>query len=1187
MEHKNGIINITGASESRVAPLAAEIIREKEGQSLIVVPTYTRAKRLATDLSFFHASMGIEGPILVMPEEDIRMVAFEARNNDELMERMRVYKAVTGGGPCTVIAPVSSAIRKLPPRSIYLEHIIRVRCGEDIDLGEVREELIAMGYERMPGVEARGEFSVRGGIIDVFPPDCENPYRIELFDTEVDSIREFDPETQRSLESLDSVEIYPCAQLTRDKELFKAAGERIRRAYDRQIRKLEHKAAEDLRSQSDSGKATGASAVRTEQTHRLRERRDQLLEYVEQQMNLQYLERLPGYFFDQTDYLWDYMDDPLVLIDDPARILETIEAGNKELAEDMEVILEEGRGIGADFACVAGNADYYKLYERDGYIFTPFLSTIKNAPFLKELRQVNCRQTPVYNGRFDVLKTDLEGYLARGFRVIIVCSSQERMQRMDEFLQHEGMYDRKVAKIHGSVPAGAEHAPGSIAVTEGKLTSGMEFPDEKKCWLWEGDIFGGSRRSRSPRRPKAKGETIKSFADVQTGDYVVHESHGIGKFVGVEQLVVQGVKQDYLKVKYAGTDLLYIPVDQLKVLQKYIGGEGVAPKLNKLTGGEWKLTKAKAKAAVEDMAQDLIRVTAERMSAKGYAFSEDTPWQGEFEDSFPYEETDDQLKCIDEIKTDMERDVPMDRLLCGDVGYGKTEVAARALFKCVADGKQAAVLVPTTLLANQHYYTLKDRFEKFPFRVEMLSRFRTQKQQKQILEDLAAGRLDLVIGTHRLLSKDVKFHDLGLLVVDEEQRFGVRHKERIKMLKTNVDVLTLSATPIPRTLHMSLSGIKEMSTIEEPPEDRYPVQTYVMEQDPFVIREAIEKEIGRGGQVYVLHNRVESIGRVASEISRLVPQAQIGIGHGKMKEQELEDVIMDFSEGRFDVLVSTTIIESGMDIPNVNTMIILEADRFGLAQLYQLRGRVGRSGRIAYAYLMYRRDKNLSEVAEKRLRAIREFTEFGSGFKIAMKDLELRGAGNILGTEQSGHMLNVGYELYCKLLAEAVERLQGRSALPEAEEAAFSLPIPALIPQYYIEDEVLRLQMYKKIAMITGEEDQSDVVDEMLDRFGDIPKDTMNLIRISKIRSQATRLGVREITQNGYKVMLKLWETTRFAEGVIPRLAAAYGERIRFNGGSEPSIRVTVSSGKSDRAVLDDLEAFFRTALGEGKEKLN
>lgn len=1178
------MINITGASESRVAPLAAELIGKKEGQSLIVVPSYSRAKRLAGDLSFFQREKGIRREILVLPEEDDRMIAYEARNNDEHMERLKVMCRLAARTACTVIAPVRSAIRRLPPGEACMSHMIRLACGEDIDIGGIRQELTVMGYERVPTIEFRGEFSVRGGIIDIFPPDSELPYRIELFDTEIDSIRTFDPESQRSSANLQTAVIFPCTLIPREDELFRRAAARIGRDYDRQIRKLERDAA--ARLQEESGSQAGASEVKTEQTHHLRERRDQLLEYVEEKINLQYLERMPGYFFEETEYIWDFMDQPQILIDDPARILEGLEAAEKELAEDIDVILSEGRGIGADFRDVAGMEDYFRLYEKEGAIFTPFLSTIRNAPFLEELRQVNCRQMPSYNGRMDVLKTDLEGYLARGYTVTIVCSSSERMQLMKEFLDREGLQDRRTARILTTGVTGkAEHAPGSITVKEGRISAGMEFSDWKACWLWEGDIFSGSRRSRRSRRPKSKGEAIRSFADVTTGDYVVHESHGIGKFTGVEQLTVQGVTQDYLKVKYAGTDLLYIPVDQLGSLQKYIGGEGVSPKLNKLTGGEWKQTKARAKAAIEDMAEDLIRVSAARMHEKGYAFSEDTPWQAEFEDSFPYEETDDQLRCIDEIKADMEKDTPMDRLLCGDVGFGKTEVAARALFKCVADGKQAAVLVPTTLLANQHYYTLKDRFETFPFKVEMLSRFRTASQQKKILDDLKKGRLDLVIGTHRLLSNDVVFHDLGLLVVDEEQRFGVRHKEKIKQLRENVDVLTLSATPIPRTLHMSLSGIKDMSTIEEPPEDRYPVQTYVMEQDNFVIREAIEKELGRGGQVYVLYNRVESIGRVASQIQSLVPQASVGVGHGRMKEQDLEDLIMDFSEGGFDVLVSTTIIESGMDIPNVNTMIILDADRFGLAQLYQLRGRVGRAGRLAYAYLMYRRDRNLSEVAEKRLRAIRDFTEFGSGFRIAMKDLELRGAGNILGTEQSGHMLNVGYELYCKLLEEAVERLQGRESLPQAEETTFNVPIPALIPHYYIEDEVLRLQMYKKIAMIASAEDESDVIDEMLDRFGDIPKDTMNLIRISRIRSQASHLGVKEISQSGHRLTLRLWETTRFADGVIPALAGAYGERIRFCGGSDPGIRLTVLSEKNDRAILEEMEEFFRIACRQ--ERIN
>lgn len=1138
MIHK-GMINITGAAEGRIAPITANIIKEKKGQSLIVVSTFNRAKRLAADLSFFSGEN-----IYILPQEEESLIQYEAKSNDDLLNRLKVLKAVTAGEDCIVIAPVTGAVKKLPPKEIFEENVIEIELGKDVSIDEIKKKLSFMGYERVSMVESRGEYSIRGGIIDIFTPDSDFPYRVELFDTEVDSIRTFDIDTQRSEESLKYISVYQCSQIVKDDELFEKAKTNIRSAYGKAIKKLQKK--ED----------------NTEVIHNLRQREAQLMEYADSMINIQYMEKFINYFYDETMYIWDYMKNPRIFIDDPTRILETLEVYEKETADDIDALLSAGKAIGDDFNALSGQKDYFKLYEKEGYIFTPFAGTIKNAPFLEKLITVNCRQTPNFNGRLDLLKSELSGYTRRGFEVTIVCSSEERIKNMREFLQREKL-DSKVM------------------LEQGVLTSGMEFTDEKKCWIWEGDIFGGSRKSRR-KKSKSRGEQIKSFADVQKGDYVVHESHGIGKFMGIEQLVVQGVKKDYLKVKYAGEDSLYIPVDQLGILQKYVGGDGVAPRLNKLSGNEWKNTKAKARAAVDDMAKELIRVSAARMNEKGYAFSEDTVWQAEFEDSFPYTETDDQLRCIEEIKKDMENEAPMDRLLCGDVGFGKTEVAARALFKCVADGKQAAVLVPTTLLANQHYYTLKDRFEKFPFKVEMLSRFRSTAKQKAILEGVEKGSVDLIIGTHRLLSKDINFKDLGLLVIDEEQRFGVKHKEKIKQIKENVDVLTLSATPIPRTLHMSLSGIKDMSTIEEPPEDRYPVQTYVMEQDDFVIRDAIEKELARGGQVYVLYNRVESINRVASDIERLVPDAEVAVGHGKMRENELEDVIMDFSNGETNVLVSTTIIESGMNIPNVNTMIVLDADRFGLAQLYQLRGRVGRSGgRMAYAYLMHKKDKSLTEIAEKRLRAIKEFTEFGSGFKIAMKDLELRGAGNLLGTEQSGHMLSVGYELYCKMLEEAVERARGKEVLPAAEETAFSLPIPAIISARYIENDVLRLQMYKKIALIENDEDEAEIIDELLDRFGDIPRDTMNLIRISKIRAMAGKLGVKEIMQQGYKIIFKLWENVKLTENTMAQLISVYGGKMMVNGGKEPFIRLTVNKEEPVAAI----EKFLQTAVN--KVKLN
>ncbi|NLD20511.1 MAG: transcription-repair coupling factor [Clostridiales bacterium] len=1125
------MINITGAAEGRTAPIIAKILKEKRGQSLIVVPTLNRAKRLAADLSFFDSS-----GIYILPPEEETTIQYEAKSNDELLERMKILKRVTDKEPAVIIAPVTGAIKKLPPKEIFIENLIEIKCGQDVEPEKLKEKFFLMGYERVSMVERVGEFSIRGGIIDIFTPDNDLPYRIELFDTEVDSIRTFDIDTQRSAQALKYIMVYQCSQIIKDEEIFAKAEKNIKSAYDKQIRKLEKK--EDSHELADN----------------LRQRESQLVDYAGSMINIQYLEKFINYFYDETMYIWDYMEEPTIIIDDPSRILETLEVYEKERADDIDTIISAGRGIGEDFKALSGRKDYFLLYEKEGYIFTPFLSTIKNAPFLKELINVRCRAMPVYNGKLNVLKSDLESYAARGYDITIVCSGPERMSNMEEFLLRENLR-------------------GKVKLEEGVISAGMEFSEEKICYIWEGDVFGSSRKGR--RKKKKRGEQIKSFADVRQGDYVVHENNGIGKFIGIEQLVVQGVKKDYLKVKYAGEDSLYIPVDQLGILQKYVGGDSVAPRLNKLSGGEWKATKAKARAAVNDMAEDLLRVSAVRLKEKGYAFLPDTVWQAEFESSFPYTETDDQLRCIEEIKKDMERDVPMDRLLCGDVGFGKTEVAARALFKCVADGKQAAVLVPTTLLANQHYYTLKDRFEKFPFKVEMLSRFRSQVQQKKILSDVKKGAVDLVIGTHRLLSKDVEFRDLGLLVVDEEQRFGVKHKEKIKQLRENVDVLTLSATPIPRTLHMSLSGIKDMSTIEEPPEDRYPVQTYVMEQDDYVIRDAVEKELARGGQVYILYNRVESINRVASQIEKLVPDASVVVGHGKMNESQLEDIIMDFSSGEYDVLVATTIIESGTDIPNVNTMIILDADRFGLAQLYQLRGRVGRSGRMAYAYLMYKRDKSLTEIAEKRLRAIKNFTEFGSGFKIAMKDLEFRGAGNLLGTEQSGHMLNVGYELYCKMLEEAVAHIKGEQAEEQVEETTFSLPMTAIISNRYIEDETLRLQMYKKIAMIADDEDESEVVDELIDRFGDIPRDTMNLIKISKVRAMAKKLGIKEITRQGYKVIFKLWENVKLEEGLMANLVGEYGERMMINGGKEPFIRLTIY--KED--VLEVVERFLQIWL--------
>lgn len=1174
------MINISGISESRVAPVCAYLCRKKD-QSIIIVSTDVRARRLALDLSFFVK----DKEIMVLPGEEPFFLRYDAKNHDQMIERLKALKALRTGEPAVVIAPVSAAIKKMTPHSFFEESTVKLTLGEEIDLEKVKADLVKMGYERMEIVDGRGQFSIRGGIIDVFTPDGNHPYRVELFGTEIDSIRTFDEDTQRSLENLKFIEIYPAEQIMASEDIFIRASDKIRRNYS--------KAA-----------SAAESSGRPELADRIKKTRDELCEYIESVANLQLLENYIHYFYDEPEYLWDYMQNGSVMIDDPDRIYEALELRDREQDEDFKVMLERGQVIGSDAAGLSDTSDFMKvLRQPDAAVFTPFPKRVQGIDTFDNVYNMQSRQTLTFSGKMNVVETELKSYVKKGYKVTVVCSSAERLANLKEFTERIGL-------------------EGKILFEKGSLTAGIDLPTEKLCWISESDIFAGKKTGRKKKKFKDAGQKIQSFADMREGDYVVHENHGIGRFIGIEQLSVEGEKKDYIKIKYAGNDMLYVPVEQMDIVQKYIGSDGGVPKINKLSGGEWKATKAKAKAAIAVMAKDLIDLYAQRKMEKGYSFGPDTVWQREFEDSFPYEETDDQLRSIVEIKADMEKPFSMDRLLCGDVGFGKTEVAARALFKCVADGKQAAVLVPTTILANQHYYTLKERFENFPFKVEVLSRFRSPAQQSEILSKLEKGQVDLIIGTHRLLSKDVKFKDLGLLVVDEEQRFGVEDKEAIKKLKTNVDVLTLSATPIPRTLNMSLTGIKDMSLIEEPPEERYPVQTYVLEQDDQLIKEIIERELGRGGQVYVVFNRVRGIQQIADKISELVPDAVVAVGHGQMNEHALENVMLSFINGESNVLVSTTIVESGLDIPNANTMIIMDSDRYGLSQLYQLRGRVGRSNRLAYAYLMYQKDKVLTEVAEKRLRAIREFTEFGAGFKVAMRDLEIRGAGNLLGTEQSGHMMNIGYELYCKMVDDAVRALQGEIVNDNKEETSVEIPVSAYIPERYIENETLKLQMYKKIAAVRSYDDEDEILDELLDRFGDVPRETVNLVKLSHIRYLAEEMSVTRIHQvkeeslpggrsrmpGGVRTAATAGRTTSpragmpAARAVAPatdnvklvfdfaaknplsgyalfNLTEKFGPRVFVHGGTEPFIRLTTPR----KNMLDDCIEMLEV-LSDGKK---
>ncbi|MBN7774169.1 transcription-repair coupling factor [Clostridium aminobutyricum] len=1137
MSDHQQIINISGISDGRVSYIAAGITEKRFGPALLVTSSSIKAKRLAEDLSFFSHKK-----IYVMPEDGEVFLRYEAKTHHDLLERLEILKAIVTREDCIIVSPVNAAIKKLVPKVVFENNAVHLKVGDELDLEELKRRLSAMGYERVPLVDAKGQFSQRGSIIDIFTPDSEYPYRFELFDVEIDSIRLFDLDTQRAVENIKSIQIYPAELLQNDGELFANATKKIEKSYTSYIKRLSHK---EEKTDSDLKKI-----------EQLEKRKSELLEYVTNSTNIQLLENYIHYFYEDTEYLWDYLEaDQLIMVDDPDRVLEVVENKAKEAQVDFEVLLETGYAIPNDYKAFSNEKDYHKIYKQPLiYLFTPFQKRLKGGVECTELRSVISKQGPMFNGRLDLLETELKRFIQENYVVTIVCSTDERVENLKEFITRNGLL-------------------GKITIKKGSLTGGMEFPEEKSCFIWDGDIFTNQKRSRAgSKTSKSKGKAIQSFSDMHKGDFVVHENHGIGKFLGIEQLTVQNVKKDYLKIKYAGEDMLYVPVEQMDLIQKYISADGVTPKINKLSGVEWKKTKAKAKAAIANMAKELLELSAARQIEKGYAFSVDTEWQKEFEDNFPYEETSDQLRCIKEIKADMETSVAMDRLLCGDVGYGKTEVAARALFKCVADGKQAAVLVPTTLLANQHYFNMKSRFEKFPFKVEMLCRFRNDRQQDEIVSKLSRGSIDLVIGTHRMLSKDVSFKDLGLLVIDEEQRFGVQHKEAIKQLRKNVDVLTMSATPIPRTLHMSLVGIKDMSLIEEPPEERYPVQTYVLEQEDELIRNAIERELARNGQVYVIFNRVTGINKIASHISKLAPEARVEAAHGQMNERQLEDIMLRFMNNETNVLVATTIIESGIDIPNANTIIVLDADKLGLSQLYQLRGRVGRSTRMSYAYLMFQKDKVLSEVAEKRLRAIKEFTEFGAGFKVAMRDLEIRGAGNLLGLEQHGHMMMIGYELYCKLIDDAVRALGGEIVNPDREETLVELQVTAYIPDRYIADEVLKLQMYKKIAAIDDSEKEEEIIDELLDRFGEVPKETTNLIKISRIRSMAEKLCITRIHEDGNKIIFDFASENPLKAVAFARLVESYGMRIFIHGGVKPMVKYTLNKKNKLEETLEVLE---------------
>lgn len=1085
-------------------------------QKIIVTFSDRQAREIGAEYAFYDRNT------LVYPGKDLIFYQADVAGGELVRERMRVVRAILEKRPVTVVTTMEALMMPQMPLSEIVSRVLQFDRSSTVDEERLSEALIEMGYEKNYQVEAPGQFSVRGGIVDIFDMTEENPYRIELWGDSVDSIRSFDVLSQRSVENLDSISVYPATELILSAGRRRDGFERIRKEAKQHVKKLR-----------DAGNIEAAG--------RLEAQVRETLESVQEFGSVVNLESFVHYFYPATESFLQFFDEEraLVLLDEPKRLCETADALEMEFRESMSGRLEKGY-------ILPGQAGILYTQKEIGARISAFraaaLSALetKNELFLPERSfGVTVRSISSYNNSFESLLKDLKRYKKTGSRVLLLCASRTRAKRLAADLR-----EQELTAFYSEDPD-REVQPGETMLFYGHVEKGFEYPLLKFAVISEGDIFGAPKKKKRKIK-RYEGAKIHDFAELKVGDYVVHETHGLGIYQGIEKVEVEGTIRDYMKISYRDGGNLYVLATGLDVIQKYASADAAKkPKLNKLGTQEWTKTKSRVKSAVNEVAKDLVELYAVRQQEKGFAFSEDTVWQREFEEMFPFEETDDQLSAISATKRDMESTKIMDRLICGDVGYGKTEIAIRAAFKAVQDGKQVVFLVPTTILAQQHYNNFVQRMKDYPVRIDQMSRFRTPAQQKKTIEDLKKGLVDIVIGTHRVLSADMKFKDLGLLIIDEEQRFGVTHKEKIKKMKENVDVLTLSATPIPRTLHMSLVGIRDMSVLEEAPNERQPIQTYVMEYNEEMVREAILRELSRGGQVYYVYNRVNTIADMAAKLQELAPEATVSFVHGQMSERELERLMFDFINGEIDVLVATTIIETGLDISNVNTIIIHDSDRMGLSQLYQLRGRVGRSNRTAYAFLMYKRDKVLREVAEKRLAAIKEFTDLGSGFKIAMRDLEIRGAGNLLGERQHGHMEAVGYDLYCKMLNEAVKHLKG-----EGDDGDFSttveLEVDAYIPGSYIVNEQQKLDIYKRIAGVETESESEEMKGELLDRFGEVPRSVDNLLRIALLRTQAHRLYIMEVKGRPGELRFVYRPDAKVHGENIPKLFELYGESLKF-----------------------------------------
>ncbi|MDR0286746.1 MAG: transcription-repair coupling factor [Clostridiales bacterium] len=1124
-------LNISGPSDSQKVHFLSALIKQGgHGRKYIYLANNDlTARKIYEDFQLFFGN-----GVVLLSAADYMFYDVDVRSSDALNDRMKAFEMFLYGDFIIAVVPVSAAIQCFPDPSELKSAFIKIHNGMKTEPRELMSRLVRSGYERVPLVSGRGQFALRGDILDVYGLTMDEPVRIEFFDDEVDSIRFFDSVSQRAFSSVSEVLLPPAQEFL----LGGTEGpeRRIEEALERETAGMKELGLKDM-------------------SRRIEKRVGNDLEMLKNSINFAGSDRYIPFFTDKRFTIFDFIPDAVIFEDEPQRLRETVNAQLEDHNRICETIHERSGLLKDVFHMLCDFETFETLVEKS----SPKLVILSVSSAFGRSFDIPSKSMDYFLGNFELLTKQISEWKVKKYKIAILTGQDGRSERMLEMLSDHGIE----AAIYGELPE--ELPSGQVSILSGSLHSGFEYPECGLAVVSDSQFF----KHITKRRSKHKGMAITSFSDIKPGDLIVHLVHGIGRFEGLENIKVDNIVREYIKIQYRDEGILFVPVEQLDNVQKYIGPEGRTPKLNKLGGKDWVNAKSKVKESLREYAQALVELYARRSAINGYAFSKDTVWQKEFEDGFQYEETDDQLTCADEIKADMEQSRPMERLLCGDVGYGKTEVALRAAFKAVCDDKQVAFLVPTTVLAQQHYNNFIERFKNFPVKVDYICRFRTPNEQKSILKRVHNGEIDILIGTHRLLQKDIEFKNLGLLVIDEEQRFGVMHKEKLKQERPEVDILTLSATPIPRTLHMSLSGIRDISLLEEPPRDRHPVQTYVNEWEPEIIKNAIYREMGRKGQVFYLYNKVKTISEKALQLSSMIPEARIAIAHGQMAERELEDVMADFLKGEYDILLCTTIIESGLDMPNTNTVIVEDGDKLGLAQLYQIRGRVGRSDRLAYAYITYKKDKSITEIAEKRLQAIREFTEFGAGFKIAMRDLEIRGAGNVLGAEQHGQLEAVGYDMYCRLLGEAVNEVRGKESETHSD-VSVDLKISAFIDSSYIEDEESRLELYQRIARIEDKKDILDVTDESVDRYGDLPEEVNNLIKISYMRHLAGKYDISSITEKNQLVIFTIKPGVSIASlKWLPQVMNEFKGKLLFNAGADPYVAVRVG-GKNPQEVLDE-----------------